>query len=1030
MAGMGLGALWGGRLSDRRDPLRLYGLFEVALGLVAMGLPFLLDAAADASLPLLRAAGPGPLGGALRFAVAAAVVVVPSALLGATVPVLVRFAQSSGARGGIGASAGVIYALNTLGAALGCGLTGYVLLGTFGIRKTGTIAATIDIVVGLIALGLARRHRRAGRVGRASEPAPGLRGAGPTLPRPVVLALAAGSGFCVLGLETLWTRLLRIVMGHDVHAFASMLLAVLAGLAVGSAVYRALPARLRSSAALVPLLFTLLGASAIASIALVGRAYLARGLDVLGVSTALSMSRSHEVALLLQVAFAAACVIAPAVTAGAIFPALCAAAPARTRGATVGAGRRVGAVLFANTAGSIAGAVLVPLGLVPLVGIARAIVLVGTAAVGAGCLALGALPSSTPARRFALAAAVAALALATLATPLDLPVRMLARKIGPRHLELVSYEEGATGTVAVVRNELNDERQLFVNGVNEVTTRLVHDQSFKLLGHLGLLLHPDPKRILVVCLGAGISAGAASVHDVRALDIVDIERSVISGARHFADLNNGVLRDPRVRLIVDDGRNHLRTTARSYDAIVVDSTHPRAVDSWILYTTEFYRTARRRLTSQGHLVQWLPLHGLSVDEFRIVVRTFLQEFPAGSLWVNAGFERYGTAAYAILLGPKGAGGVDRDVLARRLALPRVARDLAPWGLSTLAEVVECFVAGPEALRRWTRGLPTNTDDLPHTQFITRYSRAAPMSGELLLEVKEPSSSALRPPPAPALAADLARRDAAQQFILAGRLQRAAQICGPTCAKPPLYRQVVAQGPSYFLALRGRYDDDPERLLEIAAGQSELGETRAAAGTLERAVRAEPRDAHLWLNLGLARRRAGQDRRAVAAFRKAVAVSPDLALARINLGLALIDLGDDAQGVRQLRSAVERDPGLAEAHAALGYGLMEGSDSWASARAHLARALALDPGNIAARVSLGRLHLQVGDNEQAVAAFREATRRAPLDADALFNLGVALSRPNRPDLAAGALREALFVDPGDQEARLALEQLRGEAAPRR
>jgi len=153
----------------------------------------------------------------------------------------------------------------------------------------------------------------------------------------LVLGLAGVSGACTLALEGLWARLLRVIFGHDVHAFSSMLVAVLVGLAFGAGLYRVLSPRIRSSRVLIPLLFALLGLSVLLSLGLVGRIYLSRGLDLFGLSEALGIIRSHEQALALQLIFAATLILATATLSGAILPALCAGYQPRAEATAAGA---------------------------------------------------------------------------------------------------------------------------------------------------------------------------------------------------------------------------------------------------------------------------------------------------------------------------------------------------------------------------------------------------------------------------------------------------------------------------------------------------------------------------------------------------------------------------------------------------------------------------------------------------------------------------------------------------------------------
>jgi spermidine synthase len=358
--------------------------------------------------------------------------------------------------------------------------------------------------------------------------------------------------------------------------------------------------------------------------------------------------------------------------------------------------------------------------------------------------------------------------------------------------------------VSVARNEINGEKQLLMNAVNEVTTRLVHDQSFKLLGHLGLLLHDDPKTALMICLGAGLSAGATMTHAIDRLDIVDLSSAVQNGARLFAEENHHVLDDPRLHLFIDDGRQFLLNARTSYDVAIIDSTHPKAVDSWILYTKEFYDLVRARLSDGGVVVQWLPLHGLSEREFKIIVRTFLSSFPEMTLWANAGFETYGPVAYAKLVAQKGrALSIDYHELARRLAEPKIHDDLAPFGMETPEEILDLFLAPADVVRAWTDGLPVQTDDHPIVPYTTAFSSGRRMEPPLLLAVRTPIA-----PFVAGMDANSPERAAldsayeAQGLVIAGLLDRARAI-RPASETIFLFEQRLDSSEQYYRALAER-----------------------------------------------------------------------------------------------------------------------------------------------------------------------------------------------------------------------------------
>ncbi|HUT78432.1 MAG TPA: hypothetical protein VM285_12130, partial [Polyangia bacterium] len=661
MLGMALGARALGALADRVvSPLRLYALIEAGLALGAVGVPMLIGT---------LEAVPDPL----RIVLAALIVIVPSFLMGAAVPALAR--GLAGGTTGLGGLVGLVYGCNTAGGAAGAAVAGFALIPSLGLHLTSWTAGGTSLLAALIA-ALASRH-----IGAAAASAP----ATPVRPGPrrarllAALAAAAGSGAVMLGLEVLWARVLTFVFGHDTYAFASLLAVALLGIGLGGIAYRWLARR--DPAAVAAWSLGLLALTALGSFWIAGGIDTAFGRDPFDLAESGLLATSLRLELYRELLFTPILVLAPSVAAGVSFPAAAALLVDEPRRAGAG----VGLAVMANGVACAIGALVTAFALIPASGLGASFVVLSAVAAAAALPAV-LLESSAGAggssrmRVAWRAAPLLGAALVAALLPTDLPRRMLLEAVGPRHQELLHYEEGRAGTVAVTRNRVNDERQLFVNAVNEVTTRLVHDQSFKALGHLGPLLHPRPERGLMICLGAGLSAGAALVHPLQQLDVVELSPSIPAAARLFATENNGALDDPRLKLHIGDGRRFLSGGSDTYDVVLVDSTHPKAVDSWMLYTREFYAAARARLGQDGILVQWVPLHGLSEDEFKIIVRTFLVEFPDGQLWVNAGFETYGPAAYAKLVGGREPLGIDYRELSFRLAEPRIARDLAPYGM--------------------------------------------------------------------------------------------------------------------------------------------------------------------------------------------------------------------------------------------------------------------------------------------------------------------------------------------------------------
>ncbi|MHC4593251.1 MAG: spermidine synthase, partial [Planctomycetota bacterium] len=314
-----------------------------------------------------------------------------------------------------------------------------------------------------------------------------------------------------------------------------------------------------------------------------------------------------------------------------------------------------------------------------------------------------------------------------------------------KHQEVVFYCEGRTGTAVVLQDRINGTKVIYINSTGEVPNTYDSMHCFKLMGILGPLLHPDPDEVLMICFGGGIAAGAtAQFPDVRSLEVVDLESSVVEAARTMEAENNGLLRNPKVQIAIDDGRNYILTSRRKWPVIVTDSTHPKSSDSWVLYTQEFYRTLKEHLAADGVLVQWLPIHNLSVAEYKIILRTFQSVFPHASLWLSHAVTETGEyATYTLLVATANRLKMDLAQLKRKLAVQAVAADLQPYGLQSPVGLLDAFVCAEETLRKWTADGPINTDDLPYTQYETRYSPGIRCTARTFLSPMESAAPYLR-----------------------------------------------------------------------------------------------------------------------------------------------------------------------------------------------------------------------------------------------------------------------------------------------
>jgi spermidine synthase len=723
MAGLALGSLLAARRMARlRKLIAIYGWLEIGIGACCALLPVTLDSAAPLWVGLSSALGL-PYQGLLlvEFVLVFALLVIPTTLMGATLPVLSQalVGDGDGARRDVGA----LYAINTFGAVLGVALAGYVLLPALGNRATSMLAASGNIVAGIIALAYSRRVSRrasapsgledspraaldAGAAGPAGgfEPVPGA-----TL---TTVALAISGAVSML-YEVGWTRALALAIGSSTYAFTSMLLAFLVGIAGGSALYSRLSPARRISPAAFALLQAGIGVATGAIILLFERAP-----EVF--LLALRWSAAPEFVQAAQFAVSAGALLFSSLLIGATFP--CAVAVVAQNRTDIG--RQVGRLYGANTLGAIVGSIVAGFVLMPMLG-TQATLKAGAAVnllLASVLFAAGARGGVRWRSRWRWRWPAAAACFVGAAGVLFLPhwdqrvmssgAAIYARWYVDasrgqdlaallRSQQIVYYRDGLSATVAVSR--AGEHVFLRVNGKLDAGT--AGDMPTQLMsGHLPLLLHADPKNVLVIGLGSGITAGAVARYPIERLDVVEIEPAVVEASRFFRQLHGGVLEDPRVRTVIADGRNFLLTTRERYDVIISEPSNPWMSGLASMFSEEFFRLARERLRPGGIMLQWIQAYNIRPEDFRMVVNTFRSAFPAASIWnpVRGDF---------LLVGRRESSPIDLDQLRARFdGNPRVRRDLERIGVRAWPGILGFFMLGDADTARFAQGGGLNTDD--------------------------------------------------------------------------------------------------------------------------------------------------------------------------------------------------------------------------------------------------------------------------------------------------------------------------------
>lgn len=720
-AGLALGSFYFGQVADRaRSTLRAYALLEGGVGVFAFLMPFILDALTGVFVAASRHLALGYYGlSALRFALSFLVLMIPATLMGGTLPVVVRFFTTADGR--VGWNVGRLYAVNTFGAVVGTVSAGFFLILLLGVRETTYVAGAVNLAIALAVLSMARHldaeapdamgrpgeetEAEAGLpIGVAAPPTSGSTDATPTVPMARLVLWAVGiSGFCALALEVLWTRALVFFLDNSTHAFTTMLTAFLLGIAIGGALIARFVDSGRALLARLGVILVLVGLTAAVAI------------PVLSHSTPVlqTMARVRPDAMLawkwmgMRFAVSLAVMLVPTVLMGMTLP----LAARICTGRPEGVGTALGSVYASNTLGGVLGSVAAGFLLIPALGLRDGILLVAAAQVVLGGILVLAQPGLGLGRTARLATGAGLTAAAAVAVLLLRGAMTLTSYVERLDsAEVLSYREGVGATVKVFSDTLG-ARYLSIDGFPVAGTSLGLLDAQGALSNLPMLLSDVPgARVNLVGFGAGGASWGVLQYGASRVDCVELVPDVPAAARWFPDVNHGVLHDPRFNLILGDGRNYALVNDHTYDVISIDATSPKMAGNGSLYTLEFYRLLKARLSDDGLVVQWLPIHLLSDAEVRMTANTFMKVFPHTTLWLSA------LRHHGILVGTSKKLKIDYTALGAKLARPGVRDELSPLKVNGPLDVTGGFVMGEERLATYVAGARVNTDDHPYLEF--------------------------------------------------------------------------------------------------------------------------------------------------------------------------------------------------------------------------------------------------------------------------------------------------------------------------
>jgi spermidine synthase len=723
MAGLALGSWKLGRRADQTaNPLRTYGILEIGIGISAALVPLAFQALESFYWAVAPQLAPIPgANGAARFLASFLVMLVPTFLMGGTLPMLTRFFTRSLSE--VERKVGVLYALNTFGAAVGTLAAALYLIPELGNTTTTLIIAALNLAIGGLAIWLSGRATVAREVDMPPQPArPAGDVDGNVMEQPVeanaatdrlVLITLAASGFISMVYEVAWSRALTALIGSSTYAFSIMLVTFLVGIALGSS----LVSRFRPAASIRVLGLMQLGIAAGAVVFLVG--YLAAPYIILALIRGLFYS--FPAVLATQFLVCALLMIFATLCMGATFP----IASQLYSSKFVVLGRSIGNMYSLNTIGAIAGSLLAGFLLLPLIGTERTII---AGLFFNSAVAFRLLSDKFSTARLSRWVALGLLVVATLSMrggyfwnpdTLDRGILIYAQQFAARpeltiteqyqDTDVVFFDEGNNATISVRRGE--GYVALRTNGKVDASNR--DDMKSQLMfGYLPAFFHQAPRSALVVGYGSGVTVGAATTFtELEEIDCIEIEPAVLGAASHFDTINRKSYGHPKVRIIYDDARSYMNVTRKQYDLIISEPSNPWIAGVASLFTAEFYQRAAEVLKPDGVFAQWVQLYELDPEDLRMILREFQQTFPEVSLWHTG-------AADLILIGTRQPQRLDLGRVSRiALADPTIMRDFRDYfHLSRPEGILAYYVLPSDVIRGLSSTSRRNTDDHPILEY--------------------------------------------------------------------------------------------------------------------------------------------------------------------------------------------------------------------------------------------------------------------------------------------------------------------------
>jgi spermidine synthase len=958
MAGLALGSYLLGKFSDKsRNPLRLYAIYEIGIGITALAASALMVNISPFYIQIYEVIGDFPIAlSAARFILAFLVLIVPTILMGATLPILSRVMIKRLAN--VGHELGGLYAINTLGAVAGAMAAGFLLIRFLGLQGTVYLAVAGNLGVGFFALVLSQPGNAAADEARVEQAELPLAQAGsgslPSRALAVLMLFVFGlSGLASFAYEIFWTRSLVFILGNTTYAFTLVLTAFLSGIALGGYLIRFVADRIRSRLTLFAVIQILIGVFSAASLPILFSVLKSVAIQ----SFVRDMSSQFGLLIVSESTVALVLMLLPATQIGATLPLAGRIFVADLRYT----GTMVGRVYAVNALGNVVGALLPGLLILPLVGIQKGVLLMAALNICLGLLLLAAQWRKHAAWVVVPLAMLLFLAIGALKLPVDF---QFPSESQTKNDAVLFYEEGGMATTKVWVEANQGRKLISVDGINIGGTGST-DYKQQILAHLPKLLLESYRSELSIGLGSGILIGESGRHEqLKKLVCVEISPGVVKGAEFFTKENYAILDDSRSEVIIDDIGHYLQTSPEKFDIISADGkTTEKYTSNSYSYSQEYYELLKLHLTRNGMVIQWVPT-ALPADQYAMVLRTFLDVFPHANLWYFPPVGEF-FVPNTFLIGSNETIDVDPVRLSQILASGSGSfRGIEKYGLKTAEDVLTHFVASEETLRQSISPGPINSFNRPYYEFYSptdyalSWRQRALVNHQLLMSIRGPDF---------------------EKEVL-GKLE------GP--ARKSLWSAYEAEGlflKGYAAQLGNKPYTEVVKLLDLAvalAPRSEVLRNQAVAYFVEQfrfsflgqdydnalrfarsAAEKYPQSSVVHENYGMALLLTRQPQAAVVELLRTQELNPDRVLPLRALGIVYAAQGKIEKAMLQWRAALSVDPNDIMTLVAIGVQLAKQGSSQ-KGEVYLQRAYKLAPRNPAVINGYAHVMYLAGDIQSA------------------------------------------------------------------